>query len=91
MVEVCDWCKTCEDNNGNLTHCMNICFYPVKALEELQEYRKIGTLQECRERIQEAELIHTVDGFDECENCGNAIEDHERYCSRCGKKIRRKK
>lgn len=64
-------CETCEDWNGNITNCMNICGKPLDALEEFNQYRSIGTLEECRE-IKKQEVhegsradikIFTLDDF----------------------------
>ena len=41
-------CENCKDWNGNICHCMEICWHPICALEEFNEYRKIGTLEELK-------------------------------------------
>lgn len=45
-------CENCTDWNGNICHCMEICDYPIDALEEFNEYRQIGTVDECRAAME---------------------------------------
>lgn len=76
------------------------CDTAIKALEELQQYRSIGTVEECREAVErQKSKIPDVwgDGYDEdgnmiydmytCPNCGENYEidyDHYDYCPKCG-------
>ena len=41
-------CENCQDWNGCISHCMDICMNPFHALEEFNSYRSIGTVEECR-------------------------------------------
>lgn len=75
----------------------------IKALEEIQEYRKIGTVEECREAVGKSkakkpvpdENAYTIDGitvYDTwyCPNCGHQFEryyDEYKCCPECGQKI----
>ena len=76
---------------------------PMDDLIELQEYRKIGTVEECREAVEKQkakkpvpdENAYTIDGitmYDTwyCPNCGHQYEKYyEEYkcCPECGQKI----
>jgi len=66
----------------------------VKALKEIQQYRAIGTVQQCKEanaKSQEMQLLpprtstFTYKGI--CPVCGNEILISEKYCSQCGQKV----
>lgn len=67
-------------------------FEVTKALEEIQQYRAIGTVKELRELKEKATAKKPVreDRWDIplCPACGSAglIEDYD-YCSDCGQKI----
>lgn len=64
----------------------------IKFLEELQQYREIGSLQQCKEavsRAQEIELMDTKGGNYKgiCPVCNNHILGSENYCAWCGQKV----
>lgn len=68
----------------------------IEALEEIQQYRAIGTVQHCREaaeKSQEMKLKPPIAGTFEykgiCPVCGNKILLSENYCSQCGQKVRK--
>ena len=61
--------KSCQENVGRCEKCR---FYSccgiydmedtaIKALEEVQQYRKIGTVEECREAVEKQEKRLSVD------------------------------
>ena len=69
------------------------------ALKEIQQYREIGTVEECREAVEKQKLkTPGRTGMDEqdcyiCPNCGadiGSIDDYfprDRYCHECGQAI----
>ena len=68
------------------------------ALKEIQQYREIGTLEECREAVKKqkpmkSEEIDYYYNYYKCPACGTRIfseddiENH-RYCLKCGQKIK---
>lgn len=75
----------------------------IKSLEEIQQYREIGTVEECREaRERQKEKLPNIwgDGYDnegnmiydmyDCPNCGKSYEidcDDYKYCPECGQAI----
>lgn len=96
-------CESCSDWNGNICHCVEICSYPMDALEEFNKYRQIGTVAECEE-AREKQIAKTPyydgDGYSDgkliydtwiCSNCGQDYEvgyhDYE-YCPNCGQRIK---
>ena len=69
----------------------------ISALKEVQQYRKIGTMEECREAVakqkaQKPKELDTEYGYFICGNCGGAIactDDFKshKYCLNCGQAI----
>lgn len=74
----------------------------IKALEEIQQYRAIGTVEECREAVEKQkakELVYESDsvfsnGFShyrmgKCPMCDRYYNssDEVNYCSKCGQAI----
>ena len=75
----------------------------ITALEEVQKYRKIGTVEECREAVEKQKSKSPTlegDGYDEdgemiydtwiCPSCGEDYEvDYDDYdfCPNCGQRI----
>ena len=60
----------------------------LKALEELEQYRKIGTVKEFKElydkEISVSREIRHGDYF--CPKCGSHV-DYKGYCHACGQKV----
>lgn len=80
-------------------------YIAIKALQEIQQYRKVGTVKECKAAVekQKAQAPHIWgDGTDsqgqiiydmyDCPNCGQSYEidyDDYNYCPECGQRIER--
>lgn len=76
------------------------CDIAIKALEEVQEYRKIGTVEECRKEVEKTKALkpkkkkmkHCYDYH--CAKCGKRFiskddsgwycGEFEKFCSECG-------
>lgn len=65
----------------------------IKALEEIQQYRSIGTVEECREAV-ERQMPKKPVKYDNCGNkcvddrCSNCFEIvNGKYCENCGQRI----
>ena len=63
-------------------------------LEELKQYRAIGTLEECREAVEKqtdekpTAVLGTFGGKEyECKNCGSDVCYGDEYCRWCGQKL----
>lgn len=78
------------------------CDAAIKALEEVQQYRKIGTVEKCRKAVEKQtskEPDYEGDGYSNgqlvydtwvCPCCGQSYEvdyDDYEYCPKCGQKI----
>lgn len=74
------------------------CKMAIKALEEVQQYRAIGTPEECREAVekQKAKKVKSIsqvkDGdsyvglIGRCPCCGDILEEDTVYCD-CGQRL----
>ena len=92
--EVCDECPACLD--GWIV-CKEVARYGISALEELQKYREIGTVEECREAVEKQKPMKPEEtdynyNYYKCPVCGVCIFseddiDNHRYCLNCGQKI----
>lgn len=93
--------KTMNDCYGELTEPLDIVRY--KFLQELKEYREIGTVEECREAVEKQKPEkpdYEGDGYDNngniiydtwiCPTCGAWYEvdyDDYKHCPECGQAI----
>ena len=65
----------------------------VQALEEIQQYRAIGTVEECRAAVEKQKPKKPVmDGYCcfesyECPTCHHDISNEQKYCDKCGQKL----
>ena len=66
----------------------------IKALEEIQQYRAIGTVEECRmakERLIPKKAIigkvFKTMGYYQCPICGGLLMRDEKFCNDCGQRI----
>lgn len=61
----------------------------IEALEEIQEYRAIGTVEECREAVEKMKPKKPIDRcmFKECPVCGNVEIEHCNHCTDCGQAL----
>lgn len=65
----------------------------IKALEEIQQYREIGTPEECRAAVEKQKPKKPVmDGYCcfesyECPTCHHDISNEQKYCDKCGQKL----
>ena len=93
--EVCEEC----DIYGNChTDCKDAAVVAIKALKEIQQYREIGTVEECREAVEKQKLKKPVkDKYNHncCPNCGWIVSGEGGYgeefcphCENCGQAIR---
>lgn len=66
----------------------------IDAIEENQQYRAIGTPEECRAAVEKqtdekpTAVLGTFGGTDyECKNCGSDVCYGDEYCRWCGQKL----
>lgn len=64
----------------------------ISAMQELQEYKAIGTLKEVRKAVEKQKeerpiaVLGTFGGEEyECKNCGSPVDYMDDYCKWCGK------
>lgn len=64
----------------------------IKALEEIQKYREIGTVEECRAAVEKQTTkkpLHKRNGH-YCPICNNYFDSRDwksKYCGLCGQKL----
>lgn len=62
-------------------------------IEELRQYRAIGTPEECRAAMEKQKPKKPVmDGYCcfesyECPTCHHDISNEQKYCDKCGQKL----
>ena len=83
------------DHAGDVNEALEIA---KQALEEIQQYRAIGTVEECREAVEKQKAKKVIDrdldlGYYTCPSCGTAISFMEdgykshKFCLNCGQAI----
>lgn len=81
--------------NGIYADRLDCIDYAISALKEVQQYREIGTVKECREAVEkqkgmQVNEIHVDEYF--CPACGSENncdygKVHDKYCPICGHAI----
>lgn len=84
----------CKDN------CMygdNFCSFQmaIKALKEVQAYRKLGTVEECREAVKKTKakkiikrsFVIPYEWIDACPVCKEPLGRRTKYCRNCGQRL----
>lgn len=61
----------------------------IHALEEVQQYRKIGTVEECLAAVEMRTAKKPIDriAFKECPTCGHVDIGSYGFCERCGQRL----
>lgn len=87
--------KLREPQAAYITEALNM---SMTALKEIQQYREIGTVEECREAVEKQKPKKPLGGVDIagneymiCPYCSAIVEDGEwraDYCPDCGQSIR---
>ena len=83
-----------KNDNSNYERKMDFLKTVISAMQELQEYKQLGTLEEVMDMVekQKEERPQKVLGIFggeeyECRECGNTVEYMDEYCKWCGKKL----
>ena len=91
-----DLAKMCTQNyeRKNEIQCYEMA---INVLKEIQKYRKIGTVEECRAAVEKQTAAKPLGGMDAdgndyaiCRECSAILSDGEwfaQYCPDCGKKV----
>lgn len=77
-----------QTNNGEMA-----CKVAVKALEEIQQYRAIGTVEECRAAVEKQTAIEPIKIGDsnfeyQCPKCHFKLEIGYKHCISCGQLLK---
>ena len=88
--EVCEECNCYQSCDH--TKQADMARIAISAMQELQEYNQLGTLEEVRETVEKQKeerpqkVLGTFGGEEyECRECGNTVEYMDDYCKWCGK------
>lgn len=84
------------ENSENISDVQVALKVAIKALEEIQQYRAIGTVEDCRAAMEkqipkkpQKVLLPYGTGY-ECRECGNELSVNSfngQYCHWCGQRI----
>ena len=96
--EILDECTESEDAVCYITNVDATALeMSIKALEDVQQYRQIGTVEECRAAVEKQTAAKPLGGMDAdgndyaiCRECSAILSDGEwfaQYCPDCGKKV----
>lgn len=102
-------CKNCKDNIGieciaseQEGKCWEVKHRAIMSMRKIQEYQKIGTVEECLEarerqrgkKVNNRTLLRDLNGNSytvrgDCPNCGsvNLVSTNTDYCNACGQKL----
>lgn len=62
----------------------------IHALKEVQQYREIGTVEECRKAVEKQKAIPVsigIQNFYKCPKCQTVLRITDKYCHECGQAI----
>ena len=84
MLEIQKPVYGCKEYQKPLMHAYEMA---IKALEEVQQYRAIGTVEECRVAVEKQTAIprEIIEGKYFCQKCHNLMP-YPGYCG-CGQKV----
>lgn len=96
--ESCDDCELCYMQGTCAEHITSV-KTAIKALEEVQQYRQIGTVEECREAVEKQTAIEPEKVNIPCTSwtkahmryrcsCGSFLTSYDDYCNKCGQKLK---
>lgn len=70
------------------------CDMAINALEEIQQYRSIGTVEECRAAVEKQRAKKPIlsapcksINYYLCPNCGKILPINKPFCSECGSAV----
>lgn len=92
--EAIEFMKRYLDAECYTDKCVNAHIIAINVLEEVQKYRAIGTVEECRAAVERNnEKTRIIDGVTECCGYDFGIDAFQRelskFCPVCGRKIER--
>lgn len=86
--EVCEECSIY--GNVGCDHCYNDAInMAIQALEEIQQYRAIGTVEDFKSLKEKSEPLNAL-GYKyswDCPRCGTFHSESGNYCRECGQRV----
>lgn len=87
-----EYCKECNDWNGNIGKCMEICGIPIDIINEWEKYRAIGSVDECRSAVEKQKAKKVLKpltsySLGTCPVCTEHQLGRWEHCRSCGQKF----
>ena len=91
--EAIEWLKNIYIGINQSDKCISLKM-AISALIDIQKYRSIGPVEECREIMQRQKPKKRIDGkvrkcigHYQCPTCGGLLTTNKMYCETCGQAI----
>lgn len=85
VCEECNYYQSCDHTKQT-----DMARIVISAMQDLQEYKQLGTLEEVREVVERQHakkpslMLGIYGRVYECKECGNELEMYSKYCPFCG-------
>lgn len=93
--EAIEFMKRYLDAECYTDKCVNAHNIAIKALKEVQQHRKMDATEEYKGLIEKAKIKKPIRdeycGFTsyECPNCHHDISNEQKYCDKCGQRLKK--
>ena len=87
VCEECNYYQSCDHTKQS-----DMAKMVIFAMNELQQYKQLGTLEEVRDAVERKQakkpslMLGIYGRVYECKECGNELEMYSKYCPFCGQK-----
>ena len=87
VCEECNYYQSCDHTKQS-----DMARMVILAINELQQYKHLGTLEEVRDAVERKQakkpslMLGIYGRVYECKECGNELDMYSEYCPFCGQK-----